>query len=130
MSTCTKVSFGSEAMANEDIKRIKNKSTRQVVPTRAYNCNKCGGWHLTSQPNWIVHTKNLECKIEILETKVKSLEGLNSSLRIGEIGKFVKKNEQQKQTIDNRNVTIKKLQKTNVELMDNLIKANIKLNTK
>ncbi len=130
MSNCTKVSFSTEAYAKEHIEKLKGKSKRKVVPSRAYKCNKCSAWHLTSQPNWVEHTKNLEGQIDGLKSQVKDLQDLNSNLRGGDIGKFVKLNEQQKVTISTRNKTIKDLQKTNAELMQNLIKANLKLNAK
>ena len=46
---CKKVSFATEAGANADIIKIKNKSNRKTIPIRAYHCWKCNGWHLTSK---------------------------------------------------------------------------------
>jgi cell division protein FtsB len=126
MSSCTKVSFATEKDANEHIARLKAKSKRKVVPTRAYACNKCKGYHLTSQPNWVERTKVLEGQIDGLKNKVQELEALNSTLKVGDLGNLVKKNQTQKATIRQRDETIKKLNKTNAELMDNLIKANMR----
>jgi|TARA_B110000093_G_C12799011_1_gene337974 cell division protein FtsB len=127
---CTKVSFASEKDANEHIQRIKEKSGRRVLPTRAYACNKCPNYHLTSQPNWVELTKTLEGKIVVLKDKVQDLETRNATLRVGDLGKLAKKNQTQKATITQRDETIKKLNKTNGELMQNLIKANVRNNTK
>ena len=53
-----KVRFGSEKAAQYTIDKIKNKSKRSRIPTRAYKCN-CGAWHLTSKPD---NRKNLTNK--------------------------------------------------------------------
>lgn len=52
MGNCTKTAYANEKMANEDIDRIKAKSTRDKKPMRAYHCNKCNLWHLTSTPDF------------------------------------------------------------------------------
>lgn len=31
--------------------RLASKSSRTKVPTRAYPCARCKGWHLTSRPD-------------------------------------------------------------------------------
>lgn len=125
---CTKVSFATEEFANEHIARLKEKSNRKVVPTRAYKCNKCSSYHLTSQPNWKERVSTLEAKVSGLQNKVVDLEKENGILRVGEIGKVMKRNTEHKNTLAKRNDEIKKLKKTNAELMQNLIKANTKNN--
>ena len=63
---CEKVAYGSKAFAENDIARIKNKSIRDTQPQRAYKCEKCGLWHLTSKPLTIMwHGK----RIQIQETR-------------------------------------------------------------
>lgn len=34
------------------LQKIGNNSTREVVPVRAYECDFCDGWHVTSQEVW------------------------------------------------------------------------------
>lgn len=46
---CTKVKFATEQYAIEHIKKLKATSRRMVVPQRAYLCEHCNTWHLTSQ---------------------------------------------------------------------------------
>lgn len=46
---CTKVKFATESYAIEHIKKLKATSRRMVVPQRAYLCEHCNCWHLTSQ---------------------------------------------------------------------------------
>lgn len=41
--------FHDKVEATAALHVLQNKSTRQVQPTRAYECPKCKGWHLTSQ---------------------------------------------------------------------------------
>ena len=45
---CKKVSFATESDADFYIKKLKRTSKRAVVPMRAYLCEKCFNWHLTS----------------------------------------------------------------------------------
>lgn len=45
---CKKVKYSTEEFALFDIERIKQKSTRNKIPSRAYLCF-CGSWHLTSK---------------------------------------------------------------------------------
>lgn len=32
--------------------RLQERSTRDTVPQRVYECDACEGWHLTSQKVW------------------------------------------------------------------------------
>jgi len=47
-NNCTKTQYMSETFANIEIKRIRSNSNRDKVPKRAYKCDDCGFWHLTS----------------------------------------------------------------------------------
>ena len=40
--------FRDHRSAIEALRRIRSNSVRQTVPARAYECDACGGWHLTS----------------------------------------------------------------------------------
>ncbi len=37
---------------------INRTSERETVPTRAYYCDMCNMWHLTSQPKWKNETQH------------------------------------------------------------------------
>lgn len=77
---CKKTSFANEESANHYIKKLKKTSTRSVIPVRAYLCEKCHNWHLTSIPtkeqkvidNLEKHIKNLKLKINKLEKKLQN----------------------------------------------------------
>ena len=45
---CQKISFENEKEAKKEIRRIAETESKQK-PQRAYECSKCGGWHLTSK---------------------------------------------------------------------------------
>ena len=47
---CNKVKYGTKKAAEEDLKRIKNSSKKEILPIRAYKCKICNCWHLTSKP--------------------------------------------------------------------------------
>jgi hypothetical protein len=42
--------YATLAEALKELARIQQVSTRDVQPQRAYPCNFCRAWHLTSQP--------------------------------------------------------------------------------
>lgn len=47
---CVKARYRDEAKAMAAMERIQaNNWAEQRVPVRAYACQHCGGWHLTSQ---------------------------------------------------------------------------------
>ena len=70
LSQCKKVSFCDERYANEYIAKLNKTSQRKLKPVRAYLCEKCFTWHLTS-----IHTidscqdKKLELETERLLAK-------------------------------------------------------------
>jgi hypothetical protein len=43
-----KIILISEKEAKAELRRIQNLDNHDKKPTRAYECEKCGGWHLTS----------------------------------------------------------------------------------
>ena len=47
---CGKMSFLSEKDAKFKINKIRDVEQEDKKPIRAYECEKCGGWHLTSIP--------------------------------------------------------------------------------
>lgn len=44
-----KVRYRDHAQAVKALQRLKNTSTRSVIPVRVYECPRCGGYHLTSK---------------------------------------------------------------------------------
>lgn len=46
---CRKRRFRSHDQAIIGIRLIRNHSDRDRIPARAYYCDECNGWHLTSQ---------------------------------------------------------------------------------
>lgn len=42
--------FRDHQSAVHALRRIKGGSSRDRVPAKAYECDWCGGWHLTSRP--------------------------------------------------------------------------------
>lgn len=46
---CKKTKYASAKWALLDIDRINKKSTRYKLPIRAYLCQFCGAWHITSE---------------------------------------------------------------------------------
>jgi hypothetical protein len=50
MPQCAKKRYPDVVAARIDLKRIwKGAGAEEKVAKRAYPCNECGGWHLTSQ---------------------------------------------------------------------------------
>jgi hypothetical protein len=47
-----KAKYSTKAAADKTIRRLKEKSRRQIIPKRVYHCRDCGGWHLTSQSKY------------------------------------------------------------------------------
>lgn len=50
---CNKRRYRDHAEAIGALRSIRaGQAKRQVVPSRAYPCDRCGGWHLTSHDRW------------------------------------------------------------------------------
>lgn len=47
---CTKITYVNEKEAKRILKIARHKKQNNKRPIRAYECNVCGGWHLTSKP--------------------------------------------------------------------------------
>lgn len=45
---CKKTAYPTKKAANQHLRIIKQISTRPLIPSRSYECPKCGMWHLTS----------------------------------------------------------------------------------
>ena len=60
---CPKEFFISESDAKYRLKFIRSHSTRsEKIPIRAYECDRCGYWHLTSKQ---MRGKNFDEKVEV-----------------------------------------------------------------
>lgn len=46
--TCAKISYVDKKAANAHIKWIQSTNKESCVPVRAYQCDKCTSWHITS----------------------------------------------------------------------------------
>lgn len=46
---CAKHRYVGEQAANDELANIQAHGRGYKLPARAYVCNYCGGWHLTSQ---------------------------------------------------------------------------------
>ena len=47
---CKKIKYGTKEIAEEDLRRIRKTSKKEILPIRAYKCKICNCWHLTSKP--------------------------------------------------------------------------------
>ena len=88
MEKCTKVYFIDEENANFYIEKLNKTSVRKLKPIRAYLCDKCLSWHLTSIESYenmqLVYKErqinNLKSKVLHLEKEIEILkEKLNKT---------------------------------------------------
>jgi hypothetical protein len=83
---CKKTQYTTEQFALDDIERIRKKSTRDKVPTRAYFCKICNLWHLTSSVDWkeSVRIKNLKITalIEALDEQKEEIKKLKTEIEV------------------------------------------------
>lgn len=47
---CKKIVYSSEKIAKAELKRISEMKNDHKIPIRSYQCEVCGGLHLTSKP--------------------------------------------------------------------------------
>lgn len=91
IETCKKVAFSDEQQANYYIEKLNKTSSRKIIPKRAYLCEKCFNWHLTSKKEG----KTYEFLLKENENLKKKLEKKNEliseySVRIEEVQKSVR----------------------------------------
>jgi predicted nuclease with TOPRIM domain len=85
---CRKVSFADEKAAINYINILQNTSKRKRKPVRAYLCEKCLTWHLTSKKEILSpEDEQLTKRIGKLENKVKQLtkESENKTKKIDKL---------------------------------------------
>ena len=73
MMPCRKTHFANEKTALEYVKRLQETSKRQVVPDRAYLCERCLNWHITSLP--LKKELTIKDQLHQLELKLKEKNG-------------------------------------------------------
>ena len=47
---CKKIKYGTKEIAEEDLRRIRKTSKKEILPVSVYKCPQCNSWHLTSKP--------------------------------------------------------------------------------
>lgn len=140
-----KTKYASAKLANEDVERIRKKSTRPVVPSRAYYCTICNFWHLTSNISRSdllkdkliasLQEQNEELK-EKLSEATKELTGLKDANSKGDrvaIRAEVRKDERVKHLTEKSNKLgklVKKLRDDNSDLIAKNLSLERKLNQK
>ncbi len=132
MESCKKTKFVDEISAKFFIAKIKRTSNRDKIPNRAYLCNICNSWHLTSRINFQEEISKLtddlakrDLRILELENKLKELE-LRLSKEGREITKATRANEQiiaLKKGLHNANKKIKELRNDYHTLLPKYLKA-------
>lgn len=82
---CEKTSFRDEKYATEYLKKLKATSIRQKRPVRAYLCDICLNWHLTSlneHQTDVLHNykKELKNKNEIIANQQRLIKVLKREI--------------------------------------------------
>tara|TARA_R110002020_G_scaffold223701_1_gene432914 strand:+ start:755 stop:1105 length:351 start_codon:yes stop_codon:yes gene_type:complete len=85
MMPCKKTYFSNEKIAMDYVARLQETSKRKVVPNRAYLCEKCLNWHITSLT--VIKQNNMKNQIEILELALarRNTEIKEKQIRIDEL---------------------------------------------
>ncbi len=133
MNECTKVQYTSEAFALADIIRIRKESNRSRIPMRAYYCDNCNFWHLTSKADG--SSEKIALLQQQLKESEKQIKELRQALTQCEQQSILSKSERKElkkdQVITEKNNELKKLRETIKKLRDDistLISKNIQLN--
>lgn len=98
MIKCYKASFINQKYADEYIKKLKETSVRYKKPKRAYLCEDCLNWHLTSSPE--------EKDDSIPDKRDKHITSLEKQVK-----DLIEKNKNQQETIKNYYNKVEKLKK-------------------
>ncbi len=79
---CKKVGFATEAQALFYVDKLKNTSTRTIIPVGAYLCPICLVWHLTSKESIeSVIYKKYETRIKEKDLMIENLNKTINELR-------------------------------------------------
>jgi len=72
---CKKVSFINEDFAIQYLKKLKETSVRTKVPSRAYLCETCLNWHLTSKGDYNEDVKPTKTPKAKLDNQLRDRDG-------------------------------------------------------
>ena len=86
--SCKKVSFINEKFANEYIDKLQKTSVRRIKPVRAYLCEKCTTWHLTSIEGY--EERKVKNRMADYERRIANLQGKITHLQ-KEVERLTKK---------------------------------------
>ena len=111
MMPCSKTHFADEKTALEYVDRLQKTSKRAVVPHRAYLCEKCLNWHITSLP--LKKEKSIKDALKKLE---ETLKGKNSRIKrlerqVGRLEEMVADANRMKEHYRKRTVELERNQK-------------------
>ncbi len=70
---CQKRTFNSVSEAEECLNTIHSTSSRETIPIRVYECERCGKYHLTSKTKR-VYQSNVTKKRNLIQTRNKYRE--------------------------------------------------------
>ena len=70
---CKKIKYGTKEIAEEDLRRIRKTSKKEILPIRAYKCKICNCWHLTSKPLITMQNKIERLTYHLNESKKTTL---------------------------------------------------------
>lgn len=109
---CKKSSFKDQESANKYILKLQATSKRDRIPQRAYLCEKCNTWHLTSKPDY--NKVELVSKSENIEDDngVGNYESIIKELTLDLLGKNTE--------IETINKQLNKMYKEIYELSDTI----------
>jgi len=81
-NSCNKVCFCDEEAALFYIDKLQKTSKRKRIPVRAYLCDKCLTWHITSTKCYSYDSiKKLEGKVKRKENHINELNKINRNLK-------------------------------------------------
>jgi hypothetical protein len=123
-----KTKYSSENLAIIDIERIKNKSTRDKVPIRAYLC-QCGSWHLTSKvrrDDKII--EELKQENELLKKEIESLKKYHASKEQHDIAVDIRVKKVH-EVLSYKNKIISDARKSNKDLICKIVQLEKKIQT-
>ena len=137
----SKTKYASAKIANEDVERIRKKSTRPVVPCRAYYCTICNFWHITSNMSRsdLLKDKLIASLQEQVEKMKEEIEVLKKDVDANTKGEKVairaevRKDERVKHLTEKSNKLgklVKKLRDDNSDLIAKNLSLERKLNEK
>jgi hypothetical protein len=131
---CPKTRFATKADADFYIKKIQaNPNKSGKVPVRAYLCNRCQTWHLTSQVDYVkqaeeqskeiaaLKSENTRLRAELIEARQEESKDLRKEVRVDQSVKAVK------QQLDKAKRELVVARRNNGELLAEMLQLRKKL---